>query len=59
MTTEKLPLNRDEFCIRYNCSKTTFWRWVKKYEIEKQIPEINTIRLFNLNQSKIIISILG
>lgn len=56
---ENLPNNRDALAKRYGISKKTLYRWFKRAELEKEIPEIYQIGVFNINQSRIIISKFG
>ncbi|WP_337045317.1 hypothetical protein [Emticicia sp. 17c] len=56
---QNIPSNRDEFCARYKCSKTTFRKWITVYELEKVVPNIKKIKVFTRNQSEKIIAILG
>lgn len=57
--TSKIPLNRDEFCLRYRCSKKTFQRWISTYKLENAVPNIRKIKQFTPIQSRRIIEILG
>lgn len=57
--TTDLPLNRDEFCHRYRCSKKTFYRWIIIYELDNIVPNIKKIRSFTPAQSRRIIEVLG
>jgi hypothetical protein len=59
MNTNKIPLTRKEFRERYQCSKTTFQRWIKNSDIPKKIPNIVEKRLFSPNEAKIIIDTFG
>lgn len=58
-TDKKMPLNRDDFCNRYGISKPTFKKWLRRANIEKEIPNIREIRVFNINQSKILLEKFG
>lgn len=53
-----VPLNRDQLCTRYECSRPMLYRWFKKENIEAVIPDIHSIRCFTPNQGEKIIEVL-
>ncbi|RFS16085.1 hypothetical protein [Emticicia sp. C21] len=53
-----VPMNRDELCTRYGCTKVMLYRWFKKENLEEVLPGIHSIRCFTPNQGEKIVAIL-